>query len=275
MTHQTTLILNNIVEDIDDDNTIGGLRHYCELSTGSTTDTGKLYKICANGIRLLMTNNDKSLQSGDNYVFENGKPIQESNKQAMWYICETTINTARKYGLRGSIYDLAGKAGAFHSNQEKSSIKYDSAQVLAVRILFSRESECGSFQSKLESMVRSCFDSNAYIVHTRVYTPVERSTNLVAVLSSDYVTSDNPDSNDFSVYSRISSPDDLIIDSTMQPILWENANLSCFHGGCKGKKCHLMSQTSYIQHADNANNILIMSAENHDRFDSYSPKIAI
>eukprot|EP01038_Epipyxis_sp_PR26KG_P008676 gene8676-11723_t len=109
-------------------------------------------------------------------------------------------------------------------------MKYDSAQVLAVRILFSWESECGSFQSNLESMI------------------------------------------------RISSPDDLIIDSTKQLILWENANLSCFHGGFKEKKCHLMSQTSYIQHGHlimPITNILIMSAENHDRFDSYSPKIAI
>jgi hypothetical protein len=35
----------------------------------------------------------------------------------------------------------------------------------------------------------------------------------------------------------------MIVDPAMQPILWENANLSCFGGGCKGKRCHLMSQT--------------------------------
>jgi hypothetical protein len=97
----------------------------------------------------------------------------------------------------------------------------------------------------------------------------------MAVLSSDYISTDNPDSADFSVYSRLSSPDDMMVDSEMQPMLWENANLSCFGGGCKGKRCHLMSQTSYIQHADNDNNILIMSAENHDRFDGYLPNIAI
>jgi hypothetical protein len=36
-----------------------------------------------------------------------------------------------------------------------------------------------------------------------------------------------------------------------------------------------MSQTSYSQHALNENNILIMSGENHIRFDGYDPKIAI
>lgn len=36
-----------------------------------------------------------------------------------------------------------------------------------------------------------------------------------------------------------------------------------------------MSQTSYTQHASNPNNILIISADNHARFDGYDPKIAI
>lgn len=36
-----------------------------------------------------------------------------------------------------------------------------------------------------------------------------------------------------------------------------------------------MSQTSYTQHASNENNILIMSAENHSRFDGYNPKLTI
>ena len=193
----------------------------------------------------------------------------------MWYLCETTIKSVHKFGLRGSVYDLAGIKGAFHYNEEKTSIKYESPELLAVRVLFSQKCQCGSFQSSLEGVVKRSFDNNAVVEHTRVYSPVSEPTNPVAVLSSDYITTDNPNSGEFSVFSRLSSSDDLIVGPTMQPILWENANLSCFGGGCKGKKCHLMSQTSYIQHADNANNMLIMSAENHDRFDGYSPKIAI
>ncbi len=124
-------------------------------------------------------------------------------------------------------------------------------------------------------MVKRSFDNDAEVVHTREYSSVDKPTSWAAILSSDYNTADNPDSDNYSVFSRLSSPDDLLVDAAMQPILWENANLSCFGGGCKGKRCHLMSQTSYIQHADNENNILIMSAENHDRFDSFSPNIAI
>lgn len=193
----------------------------------------------------------------------------------MWYLSESIIKSLHKYGLRGSVYDLAGTKGGFHSNEEKISIFYENPQLLAVRVLFSQESQCGSFQSSLEGMVRRSFDKDADIVHTRVYAPVNKPMNPMAVLSSDYISAENPDTGDFSVFSRLSSPDDMIVDPAMQPILWENANLSCFGGGCKGKRCHLMSQTSYVQHADNLNNILIMSAENHDRFDGYSPNIAI
>jgi hypothetical protein len=173
------------------------------------------------------------------------------------------------------VYDLAGLKGAFHINQEKTSIYYENSQLLIVRVLFPQESLCGIFQTCLEGMVKRTFDQNAEVEHTRVYAPVDKPINPIAILSSDYISTDNPDTDEYSVYSRCSSPDDIIVNVEMQPILWENANLSCFTGGCKGKKCHLMSQTSYIQHADNSNNIMIMSGENHDRFDGYSPKIAI
>lgn len=193
----------------------------------------------------------------------------------MWYLSESTIKSLHKHGLRGSVYDLAGLKGGFHSNQEKTSISYENPQLLTVRVLFPQKSQCGSFQSSLEGMVKRSFDKDADVVHTRVYARVNEPTNPLAILSSDYISAENPDSGEFSVFSRLSSPDDMIVDPAMQPILWENANLSCFSGGCKGKRCYLMSQTSYVQHADNDNNILIMSAENHDRFDGYSPNIAI
>lgn len=122
----------------------------------------------------------------------------------------------------------------------------------------------------------SRFDSDAAVVHTRVYAAVTWSPDLMAVLASDYVSADNPESDMFSLFSYRSVYDDAVdVDPTMQPLLWERANLSCFSGGCKGERCHLMSQTSYTQHASNQNNILIISAENHARFDGYDPKIAI
>jgi hypothetical protein len=97
----------------------------------------------------------------------------------------------------------------------------------------------------------------------------------MAVLPSDYISADNPDSDMYSLFSNRSAYDAVDVDPSMQPILWESTNLSCFSGGCKGERCHFMSQTSYTQHASNPNNVLIMSAENHSRFGGYSPKIAI
>eukprot|EP00981_Chlorochromonas_danica_P006457 scaffold1401_cov180-Ochromonas_danica.AAC.7 len=160
------------------------------------------------------------------------------------------------------VYDLAGRKGASYYNEERTSIQYDADQTLVINVLFNAESQCGIFQSELEGMVKRVFDAQAIIVHVRQYTAVKRPTHPVAILSSDYVSTDNPLSDDDSVDSRLSSPDDTEVDPSMQPILWENVNLSCFNGGCKRKKCHLMSQTFYTQHADNENNVLIMSGEN-------------
>jgi len=124
--------------------------------------------------------------------------------------------------------------------------------------------------------VKRVFDSEAVVVHTRVYNAVPQSPNLLAVLASDYDTKDNPESDQFSLCSYRSAYGDTIdVDPSMEPLLWENASLSCFAGGCKGVRCHLMSQTSFSQHASNPNNVLIISAENHMRFDGYDPKIAI
>lgn len=193
-----------------------------------------------------------------------------------WFLAESFVNTSHKRGLRGSVYDLAGKNGAFHFNVEKESISYDSNKVvLTVRLLFSHLSQCGIFQSKLEDMVKRHFDSEAIVLHKREYVGVAWSSKLQAVLASDYVSTDNPESEQYSIFSNRSSADAIDIDETMQPILWENAALTCFNGGCKGERCHLMSQTSYTQHASNENNILIMSAENHSRFDGHKPKICI
>ena len=122
---------------------------------------------------------------------------------------------------------------------------------------------------------RDYFDNDAFVVHTRVYTAVTLSPNLMAVLASDYVSADKPESGSVSLFSNRSVYDPVDVDISMQPLLWERANLSCFSGGRRGARCHLMSQTSYTQHASSENNILIMSAENHTRFDGYDPKIAI
>jgi hypothetical protein len=192
-----------------------------------------------------------------------------------WYLAETTLTTVHMRGLRAAVYERAGHSGAFHSSEDKRSIYYSTAQTLTVRVLFAVLGQCGTFQSTLEAMVKRVFDSEACVVHTRVYTAVPWSANLMAVLASDYVSNDNPESDEFSLFSSRSVHDAVDVDITMQPLLWESANLSCFSGGCKGERCHLMSQTSYTQHASNENNILIMSAENHTRFDGYDPKIAI
>eukprot|EP01036_Dinobryon_divergens_P025599 gene25599-34163_t len=176
-----------------------------------------------------------------------------------WYWAETMLTTFHKGGLRASVYIAAGKSGAFHSNEDKTN-----------------EVKCGIFQTTLEGLVMRYFDAEATIVHNRTYTAVIWSPNLMAVLPSDYVSVDNPDSDDFSLLSVQSDYDAVDVDIRMQPRLWESADLSCFSGGCKGKRCYLMSQTSYIQHASNENNILIMSAENHFRFfGENDPKIAI
>jgi hypothetical protein len=69
---------------------------------------------------------------------------------AVWYLSETTIRSLHKFGLRGSVYDLAGMKGAFHSNHQKTSIAYENPQLLAVRVLFSQgahKSVCTSEQA--------------------------------------------------------------------------------------------------------------------------------
>ena len=194
-----------------------------------------------------------------------------------WYLAETLLTTAHKSGLRATVYETAGRSGAFYSNENKNlSIYYRSSDTLTVSVLFKDQSHCGIFQSTLESMVMRCFDRDATVVHNRAYTAVAWSPNLIAVLASDYVSADNPESYEYSLYSTPSVYDAVVdVNIQMQPLLWERADLSCFSGGCKGERCHLMSQTWYKQHASDENNILIMSAENHFRFDVFYPKIAI
>lgn len=193
-----------------------------------------------------------------------------------WYLAETTLNTHHERGLRAAAYERAGKSGAFHSSEERLSIFYSDPKTLTVRVLFPQENQCGIFQSTLEVIVKRVFDSEAVVVNTRPYPSVTRSPNLVAMLASEYDSADNTESDTFSLFSSRSVYDDLVeVDSVMQPLLWENANLQSFKGGCKGQRCHLMSQTSYTQHASNPNNILIISRDNHMRFDGFDPKIAI
>ena len=112
---------------------------------------------------------------------------------------ESTITSLHKYGPRGSVYDLAGLKGGFHSNQEKTSITYENPQLLTVRVLFAQETHCGSFQTRLEGMVKRVFDQDADVVHTRFYTPVSKPTNPMAILSSDYIPAENPGSGESSV----------------------------------------------------------------------------
>lgn len=115
-----------------------------------------------------------------------------------WYLAETLVNTSHKRGLRASVYDLAGKNGAFHSNIEKTSITYNGDQtILNIRVLFSQPSQCGIFQTKLEEMVKRIFDIESVIQHNRVYEEVIWSSSLQAVLASDYVSTDNPDSDQY------------------------------------------------------------------------------
>lgn len=169
-----------------------------------------------------------------------------------WYLAETKLTSAHKRDLRGAVYDRAGRSGAFHSNEDKKrSIYYSSAETLTVRVLFTERGQCGAFQSRLAVMVKRWFDLEAYIEHTRVYKAVTWSPNFMAVLASDYDSADNPESDMFSLFSSRSQHDAVDVDITMQPLLWESVNLCCFSGGCRGERCHLMSQIWYAQHASN------------------------
>jgi hypothetical protein len=84
-----------------------------------------------------------------------------------------------------------------------------------VRVLFAKEEQCGGFQSTLEAMVKRVFDAEAVVVHTRVYAAVKRSPNLMAVLASDYVSTDNPESDSFSLFSSRSAYDAVDVDPSM------------------------------------------------------------
>jgi hypothetical protein len=112
------------------------------------------------------------------------------------------LPTARRCGLHATVYDAAGKSDAFYSNESKNlSIFYSSSDTLTVSVLFKDRSHCGIFQSTLESMVMRFFDPEATVVHNRAYTAVAWSPNLMAVLASDYVSADNPESCEFSLFS--------------------------------------------------------------------------
>ncbi len=70
-TETSTLELNNTKETIDADNTIGGIRGYCETVTGCQPRTGKLY--CVRGSEtILMLNNSARLEAGETYIFVPG-----------------------------------------------------------------------------------------------------------------------------------------------------------------------------------------------------------
>jgi len=150
-------------------------------------------------------------------------------------------------------------------------------------VLFATESECGSFQSTLSDIVRFRFPL-ASVQHNPKYAKVQKTEDHEAILGEHYKSEDNADSPEcYSVDSRMTVPgfEGVPVHADMQPMLWENASLPCFAAGNKGIICHLMSQTAFTQYAAEPSNILIISADNHFRFDGYSvdtsgiPKIAI
>ena len=103
--------------------------------------------------------------------------------------CWYRLKLCWRRGLRASVYEAAGKSGAFHSNENKKlSIDYSSLDTLTVSVLFKERSQCGKFQSTLEGMIMRYFDSEATVVHKRTYTAVTWSPNLMAVLASDYTS---------------------------------------------------------------------------------------
>ena len=150
---------------------------------------------------------------------------------------------------------------------------------MIVRVLFATESECGSFLSTLVELVRPRFD--VQIECCDHFTRVRKTENHAAILSLHYNSIDNQYSPEcYSIDSRLTLFETVPVYKDMQEMMWENVNLPCFAAGSKGRLCHLMSQTSYYQHASNPNNTLIMSLENHARFDGFSveppvPKFAI
>ena len=71
-----------------------------------------------------------------------------------------------------------------------------------MRVLFSTESGCGSFQSTLIDLVRPRFDVT--IEPTVHFTRVQKTENHVAILSLHYNSSDNQYSPEcFSIESRL------------------------------------------------------------------------
>ena len=199
-----------------------------------------------------------------------------------WFCCEIKFKSANQLsGLRRLVYNHAGAKGAMYSTTDKiSSIYYEgNSGNLIVRVLFSTESECGSFQSTLIDLVRPRFDVS--IEPTEHFTRVHKTENHVAILSLHYDSSDDDHFPEcFSIESRLTEFETVPIHADMQEMMWENVNLPCFAGGSLGHLCHLMSQTAFYQHSTNPNNTLIMSWENHARFDGFSveppvPKFAI
>jgi hypothetical protein len=69
-----------------------------------------------------------------------------------WYLCDIVIKTMQTDDLLESIYELAELTGAFHSNTEKTSIRYED-KTLVVRVMFDSPLICSKFRARLETMV--------------------------------------------------------------------------------------------------------------------------
>lgn len=189
-------------------------------------------------------------------------------------------NSKFKKGIRAWVYEIASSFTAFYDGDKSTSIFYSNDD-LCIRILFRTEDKCVDFLNKLDDNLAHFqliepmqFDKMPEVVHV--------SARPENIFRRDYNPADSDSENYSIAITRVTHVSGLThLDRTTEFQMLESSNLEDFVG-LEVYKCHLRSQSAFVEDKDNINNWLWMSWSFHQRFDGLNtvgkhrvPQIAI
>lgn len=178
------------------------------------------------------------------------------------------------------MYEIASSFTAFYDGDKSTSIFYTNDD-LSIRILFSTVSQCVAFINKLDDNL-----AHFQLVEPMEFNRTPEMIRLVNIPSYIYRRDYNPADSDSENYSiaitRVTHVSGLThLDRFTEFQMVENSNLEDFVG-LEVYKCHLRSQSAFVEDKDNINNWLWLSWSLHQRFDGLNtvgkhrvPQIAI
>jgi hypothetical protein len=189
-------------------------------------------------------------------------------------------NSKFKKGIRAWVYEIASSFTAFYDGDKSTSIFYNGGD-LHIRILFRTEDGCVSFLNKLDDNLSHFqlvepmqFDKNPEMVRL--------SSRPVNIYRRDYIPADSDSENYSLAITRITHVSALThLDRFTEFQMVEDSDLEDFVG-LDVYKCHLRSQSAFVEDKNNINNWLWLSWSLHQRFDGLNttgrhrvPQIAI